>query len=136
MGEDHGHLVIFHGNLRLRIPLSIFKGRTQVVDPEEWERFSSLLTSRYPWLSPNALEVILENAKEERSKGLEEGKPASRRARELMDRGRLTRALALLNEHLGEDPDDGEAWMLRGELLCRMGRREEGYRSFAEGRSR
>jgi hypothetical protein len=59
---------IRHGSLTIGIPYDLFKGRTAVPDEEAVERFKGLLRSRYPWLSENALGVIIENARKNREK--------------------------------------------------------------------
>lgn len=133
----HAHERYFqieHGNLTVKVPYSIFKGNTAVLDPAEERRFRHLLSSRYPWLTANALDVIVDNAREERERGVQEMKSVFQKARELMEKDRIEGALGLLDRHLKDYPDDAEALYAKGEALCRLGKKEEGYRCISRAR--
>ncbi|MBM4237578.1 MAG: tetratricopeptide repeat protein, partial [Euryarchaeota archaeon] len=61
-------------------------------------------------------------------------KSETEKARELISAGRFPEALRKMERLLRENPDEADAWYLRGEALCRMGRAEEGHRSIARAR--
>jgi tetratricopeptide (TPR) repeat protein len=133
--DAHGRsFQIEHGNLTVKVPYSIFKGNTAVLDPAGERRFRHLLSSRYPWLTANALDVIVNNAREERERGVQEMKSVFQKARELIEKDRIEGALDLLDRHLKDYPDDAEALYAKGEALCRLGKREEGYRCISRAR--
>lgn len=134
--EEGEHLVIEHGKLTLRLPRRLFRGGTAAYDEEERGRYREMLSTRYPWLSRHALNEIFERAKKEREKEIIEARGEVGRARALSDGGNLLMALEVLDRHLKKQPDDVNAWYLRGELLCRLGDEKEGYRSIAKARER
>lgn len=103
-----------HGSLTVSVPYSIFKGNTAVLDPVGERRFRNLLSSRYPWLTMNALDVIVNNAREERERRIEEMKTVFQKARELIEKDRIEGALDLLDRHLEDYPDDAEALYAKG----------------------
>jgi tetratricopeptide (TPR) repeat protein len=125
---------IDHGKLSLSVPYKLFRGRTAVLDRDQVSGFRSLLSSRYPWLSENALDEILEKARKERERQIVEEKSSGRRARELMERGEIENALRILDHHLESCPEDPDALYVKGEALCRLGRSEEGYRCISAAR--
>lgn len=47
--------------------------------------------------------------------------------RELVSAGRYGEAVGSLDKHLRDHPDDFDAWQVRGEVLYKDGRSEEGY---------
>lgn len=128
------YLLIEHGKLTIQVPLDIFRVNTAVMDDKKAEEFRKMLSARYPWLSRYALDIILENARRQMESIIEKSKPVQRRARELMDRGLYFQALHLLESYLDKNPHSGESWELRGEILVKMGRKEEGYSSFFRAR--
>jgi hypothetical protein len=125
---------IAHGSLSISVPYSIFKGNTAVLDPEGVEKFRNILSSRYPWLSRYALDIIFENARVEREQKIQQMQSVAQRARGLLDRGFVERSLALLDKHLDQCPDDADALYVRGEALCRIGRMEEGFSCISKAR--
>jgi cytochrome c-type biogenesis protein CcmH/NrfG len=52
----------------------------------------------------------------------------------LESQGKNEEAIKHLKKHLEEGPGDPDTWYALGELLCRSGRTEEGYKAFARGR--
>jgi hypothetical protein len=125
---------IAHGSLSISVPYNIFKGNTAVLDPRGVEEFRILLSSRYPWLSRYALDIIVENARAGRERMIREAQSVAQRARTLLERGSIERALALLDKHMEECLEDAEALYVMGEALCRAGRMEDGYRCISKAR--
>lgn len=134
--EEGEHLVIEHGKLTLRLPRRIFRGGTAVYDEEQRGRYREVLSTRYPWLSRHALDVIFERAREEREGEILHLRGEVGRAKTLLNAGDLPMALEVLDRHLEKEPDDVDALYLRGEVLCRLGDNREGYRSIANARNR
>ena len=54
--------------------------------------------------------------------------------KELESQGRIEEAIDHLKKHLESDSGDADTWYALGELLCKAGRTEEGYKAFARGR--
>jgi len=125
---------IEHGNLTVSVPYGLFKGRTAILDEGKVWDFRRLLCSRYPWLSRNALDVIVENAMKERQDQISREQTSARNARTFIESGNPEKALTILNDHLGRCPEDAEALYAKGEALCRLGRTEEGYQCISKAR--
>ncbi|MGE4275391.1 MAG: tetratricopeptide repeat protein [Candidatus Methanomethylophilaceae archaeon] len=128
------HILVRHGKLCLQVPRSLFKGPEADLDPRSLPSFQSRLRSRYPWLTENALEVIMLNARREMRRVLWEEKRGATAGRELMSRGQVQSSIHHLKEHLQDYPGDSDAWYALGEALCKAGRTEEGYQAFRRGR--
>ncbi|HUL39109.1 MAG TPA: tetratricopeptide repeat protein [Methanomassiliicoccales archaeon] len=120
-----------HGKLLIAVPCSIFKGRTSTLRPREADEFKKLLSARYPWLSANAIEVVMEEAQETMESLLSMERGAVERAEMLASEGRHAEALATLEQHLVQRPKDPDAWYLMGEIYFKLGRKDDGYRAFA-----
>ena len=56
-------------------------------------------------------------------------------SRELAESGRLEDAIAHMRLHLEMDPDDADSWYALGNLLCKAGNAEEGYKALNRGRT-
>jgi tetratricopeptide (TPR) repeat protein len=124
-----------HGKMLISVPRSIFKGRTSAFKEAEAIEFKRVLASRYPWLSANAVEMVIQEARETMESLLDMERGAVERARRILDEGRPTQALELLEEHLEMEPRDQDAWYLRGEILFKIGRQEEGFACFSRARN-
>jgi len=124
-----------HGRMLISVPKSMFKGRTSALVPGEAAVFKKRLASRYPWLSKYAIEVIVEEARRTMESLLEMERTEVEKARKLFDEGRGQSALKLVEESLDERPEDADAWYLKGEILFKLGDKEEGYKAFAQARS-
>ena len=124
-----------HGKMLISVPKSIFKGRTSALKKKEADEFKKVLASRYPWLSANAIEVVMAEAQETMGSLLEMEMGAVERAGKLASLGRNAEALAILEEHLEHHPKDPDAWRVMGEIYMRMGKRSEGFRAFAKARA-
>jgi tetratricopeptide (TPR) repeat protein len=123
-----------HGRLLINVPKSIFKGRTSTLKVREAEDFKRILAARYPWLSANALEVVMQEAQETMESLLDMERSAVEKAGKLFANGRFAQALTILEEHLAQCPKDPDAWYLKGEIYFKIGRRTEGFRAFARAK--
>lgn len=123
-----------HGKLSVNVPRDMFKGDGAVIDEKKAAPFKKMLQSRYPWLTDNSLEVLMSNARSVMLGILDEESNGRSFSRVLASQGRTEEAIAHLKEHLDRDPNDADTWYALGELLCRSGRVEEGYKAFAKGR--
>jgi tetratricopeptide (TPR) repeat protein len=124
-----------HGKMLINVPKCIFKGRTSALVESEVAVFKVQLASRYPWLSRNAIQVILEEARRTMESILDMERTEVEKARKLFEEGRLPRALRMVEERLKRDPQDADAWYLKGEILFKLGEKELGYQAFAKARS-
>lgn len=134
MSVPEGHIAVSHGNLTVNVPRSIFRGYGAVPDEQEAERFRNMISGRYPWLSRNALDVLMANARKEVLAILDRETGGRAGARLLMDAGRAEEAATHLKRHLDDDPGDTDTWYMLGEVLCGSGRIREGYAAIAKGR--
>ncbi|MDY0293439.1 MAG: tetratricopeptide repeat protein [Candidatus Methanomethylophilaceae archaeon] len=134
MTAPAGHISVAHGSLTVSVPRSLFRGSGAEPDEEKVRGFGDLLRARYPWLTEGSLEVLMRNARREMLRIIDEETCGRARSRDLAAEGRLEEAVAHLERHLERNPGDADSWYALGELLCRAGRPEEGYRAINRGR--
>jgi tetratricopeptide (TPR) repeat protein len=126
-------LRVKHGSLELNIPRSVFTEGTSSLNADSNEYFS-MLQRRYPWLTDNSVAVLKRRTEDEMQRIIDDGLRGSMKARMLSDDGEHIQAVRHIEAYLIEHPDDGDAWYTLGEILCRMGRADEGYRAINHGR--
>jgi len=125
---------VSHGKMIINVPLRIFKDQSSVIDQSKVDEFREKLAVRYPWLSHDALEMILNEARRVRAEQVEKERTPIQRGRDLISSRRYSEAIRLLERHLESHPEDGDAWQLKGEALCRIGKIEEGFHAISIGR--
>ncbi len=135
MSVPENHITVSHGSMTVNIPRDVFEGPDAVMNPEKEKELRDMLSRRYPWLTPNALDVIMRNARKEMLRVMDEESGGRSTSRRLSSHGKNEMAIAHLEQHLKEHPDDADSWYALGELLCKVGRAEEGYRAMKKGRS-
>jgi tetratricopeptide (TPR) repeat protein len=119
--------------MEINIPISLFEEGTARVRADQAKVLREKLKCQYPWLSDNAIDVILKNSSEEMSRHIEMKKPPSQKAREMLDEGRYEQALSFLDVHLDLEPEDVDCWYVRSEALFKLGRQEEAFQSMRTG---
>jgi cytochrome c-type biogenesis protein CcmH/NrfG len=128
------YIEVPHGKLMVKVPRKMFVGPEAEFDEERAAAFRVTLAARYPWLSKYAIEIIMENSQRVMLNVLESEKSELQRARDAIASGKDERAVQILRKHLEKEPRDADGWYILGEVLCRMGDAQEGYRAFAEAR--
>jgi tetratricopeptide (TPR) repeat protein len=123
-----------HGKMLINVPKAIFKGRSSVLIEKEAAVFKGQLASRYPWLSKYAIEVILKESRATMESILELERTEVEKARRLFSAGKYQKALQLVEEQTRKDPQDVEAWYLKGEIMFKLGENEAGFKAFAKAR--
>ena len=126
---------VSHGSLSVDVPRRIFKGPECRIDPAEAEPFRRMIQNRYPWLSDNSVDVLMEKARKEMQRVRDEETNGREHGKNLASKGKLDEAIRHLERRLELEPDDPDSWYALGELLCKAGRTEEGYKAFNRGRS-
>ena len=134
MSAPEGYFTVCHGSLSLNVPRRIFKGRNSEIDKDEAEKFLSLVQARYPWITRNSFDVMLKKAREEFIRLRDEETGGISTSRMLASKGDKKGAIEHLRAHLEEDPEDADAWMELGKLLCDIGDADAGYKAFNEAR--
>ncbi|MDR2846250.1 MAG: tetratricopeptide repeat protein [Candidatus Methanoplasma sp.] len=129
-----GYISVVHGKLTVSVPRNIFRGTNADVDPAKAGPFRNMLKERYPWLNDSSLDVLMEKARREMVRILDEETNGRSLSKELEAAGRTDKAIEHLKKHLERNPNDADSWYALGEVLCRAGRVEEGYKAFARGR--
>ena len=135
MSVPENHITISHGSMTVNIPRDVFEGPDAVMNPEKEKELRDMLSKRYPWLTSNALDVIMRNARREILRVMDEESGGRSTSRRLSSQGKNEMAIAHLEQHLKEHPEDADSWYALGELLCKVGRAEEGYKAMKKGRS-
>ena len=126
-------LRVKHGSLELNVPYSIFvKGRSEFNDTSD--EYFSMLQKRYPWLNSNSVAVLRRRTLDEMQRVIDDSLRGHRKARMLFDEGKEMQAIHHLESYLIEFPNDADAWYALGEILCRMGRTDEGYKAMNHAR--
>jgi len=125
---------VTHGKLTVNVPRDIFKGVGAVIDENKAAPFRNTLKQRYPWLTDSSLDVLMKNARNTMIGILDEETNGRSLSKELESQGKTEEAIRHLKAHLEKDPTDADTWYALGELLCRSGKTEEGYKAFARGR--
>ena len=59
------HITVVHGSLTVDVPRSIFRGAELEIDPERAEPFRRMIQDRYPWITDNSMDVLLNKARKE-----------------------------------------------------------------------
>ena len=128
------HISVVHGSLTVDVPRRLFKGPECTLDEEAAGPFRELVRNRYPWISNNSVDILLRKARLEMIRVRDEESKGKEHSRVLASQGKLDDAIRHMELHLELDPDDADSWYELGNLLCRAGRAEEGYRAFNKGR--
>ncbi len=126
---------VTHGRLTVDVPRRLFKGTSCEIDREAAEPFMRMLTGRYPWLTDSSVEVLMNKARMEMVRVLDKETKGRSHSKDLADSGRLDEAIAHMRLHLEMDPDDADSWYALGNLLCKAGDAEEGYKALNRGRA-
>ena len=119
------HITVAHGSLTVDVPRSIFRGPECEIDPERAAPFRRMVQDRYPWLNKARKEMI--RVRDEETNGRSH-------SANLASKGKLDEAIAHLQLHLESNPRDADSWYKLGELLCKAGRADEGYKALNTGR--
>lgn len=128
------HITVVHGSLTVDVPRSIFRGAELEIDPERAEPFRRMIQDRYPWITDNSMDVLLNKARKEMIRVRDEETNGRSHSANLAAKGKLDEAIAHLQLHLESNPRDADSWYKLGELLCKAGRANEGYRALNHGR--
>ncbi|MCX6650912.1 MAG: tetratricopeptide repeat protein [Methanomassiliicoccales archaeon] len=126
---------VSHGHLLVNIPLTAFDGTTYRIKPKEAEKLKELLASRYPWLTPNALKVFIEEAEQAMFERIQSQLGYMDKARNALRSGNYERAKRMAEKQLERLPEDPDAWYVLGESLCKLGESEKGFAALAKARS-
>ncbi len=127
------HISVVHGSMVVDVPRSIFKGKECRIDWDEVPPFKRIIQSRYPWITDNAVNVILNKAQMEMMRVRDEETNGREYSKTLADKGKLDDAIAHLRLRLELNPDDAKAWYDLGELLFKKGDAQGGFDAFKKG---
>ena len=128
-GRPAHFIKVVHGNMELNIPTSLFEEGTAKVRLDEARKLREKLKCQYPWLTDNAVDVILKSSSEEMSRLIEQRKSPAQKAREMLRSGNHQQALDFLEVHLDLYPEDVDCWYVRSEALFKLDRPEEAFRA-------
>jgi len=134
MGVPEDHFPVTHGKLTVNVPRNLFSLNGIYINEEKAAPFREMLKSRYPWLTDNSIDVLLEKARKEVMSKVNDETNGRSVSKVLESQGRTEEAIRHLKSHLEKNPEDADTWYALGELLCRSGKAEEGYKAFARGR--
>ncbi len=135
MAVPEDHITVSHGSLIVNVPRNLFRGPKAELVSDKAEPFRDMLRKRYPWLSENSVDVFMRRAREEMIRVIDEETNGRTISKEMASEGNVDDAIKHLKAHLSERPDDADSWYLLGELLCKNGKTEEGYKAMNKGRS-
>ncbi|MBR2254412.1 MAG: tetratricopeptide repeat protein [Candidatus Methanomethylophilaceae archaeon] len=132
---QNGHITVYHGKLVVDVPRDLYRGPDAKVVEERAGPFIELVRTRYPWVTENSARTLIEKGRMEMMRVRDEESKGKVHARHLASQGKVDEAVEHLRIHLELDPGDVDSWYLLGELLCRRGDTEEGYRAINRARS-
>lgn len=135
MNAPPNHISVVHGSLNIFVPRDIFKGPKAEIDEKKASEFRDMIAKRYPWMTPNSLDVLMRHARQEMLRVMDEETGGRSTSRNMVSDGNTEMAIKHLEARLKEDPNNADSWYALGELLCKSGRVEEGYRAINKGRS-
>ena len=127
------HVTVIHGTMTVDVPRKLFKGKECRIDWDEAQPFKRIVQSRYPWISDNAINVILNKAQMEMIRVRDEETNGREYSKTLADKGKLDDAIAHLRLRLELNPEDPKAWYDLGELLFKKGDTKGGFEAFRRG---
>ena len=127
------HITVMHGSMTVDVPRKIFKGKECAIDWNEVEPFKKIVQSRYPWISDNAIKVIINKAQMEMMRVRDEETNGREYSKTLAQKGKLDDAIEHLRLRLELNPDDAKSWYDLGELLFKKGDASGGFNAFRKG---
>ena len=127
------HVTVIHGSMTVDVPRKIFKGKECNIDWDEVAPFKKIIQSRYPWISDNAINVILNKAQMEMMRVRDEETNGREYSKTLAQKGKLDDAIEHLRIRLELNPDDAKSWYDLGELLFKKGDASGGFDAFRKG---
>ena len=127
------HVTVVHGSMTVDVPRKIFKGKECKIDEDEVVPFKRIIQSRYPWISDNAIRVILNKAQMEMLRVRDEETNGREYSKTLAQKGKLDDAIAHLKLRLELNPEDAKGWYDLGELLFKKGDAQGGFDAFKKG---
>ena len=127
------HVTVMHGSMTVDVPRKIFKGKEYAIDWNEVEPFKKIVQSRYPWISDNAIKVIINKAQMEMMRVRDEETNGREYSKTLAQKGKLDDAIEHLRVRLELNPDDAKSWYDLGELLFKKGDASGGFDAFRKG---
>ena len=127
------HVTVMHGSMTVDVPRKIFKGKECAIDWNEVEPFKKIVQSRYPWISDNAIKVIINKAQMEMMRVRDEETNGREYSKTLAQKGKLDDAIEHLRLRLELNPDDAKSWYDLGELLFKKGDASGGFDAFHKG---
>ena len=128
-------MTVIHGSMTVDVPRRIFKGKECTIDWDEVEPFKRIIQSRYPWISDNAINVIINKAQMEMMRVRDEETNGREYSRSLASKGKVDDAILHLKLRLELNPDDAKSWYELGELLYRKGDIKGGKEAFKKADS-
>ncbi len=135
MNAPENHFPVTHGSLTITVPRDLFTGPECDFVDDKVKDFRSLISRRYPWLSEGSLDVLMNNARKEILHIIDDETGGRVVSKQMASKGKIDDAIKHLQKHLEEDLNDADSWYALGELLCKAGRVEEGYKAMNTGRS-
>lgn len=129
-----GYIAVIHGKLTVNVPKNLFSGETMEPVEDKVIPFREMLKLRYPWLNDNSLDVLMRKARGDMLRLREEETNGLSKCRILIEEGRSEEAIKHLKRCIEAHPDDPDLWYALGELYCKSGYTDEGYKAFARGR--
>ena len=124
------HVTVLHGSMTVDVPRKIFKGKDCAIDWDQVEPFKRIVQSRYPWITDNAIKVIINKAQMEMMRVRDEETNGREYSKTLADKGKLDDAIQHLRIRLELNPDDAKSWQQLGELLFKKGDAKGGFEAF------
>ena len=135
MSAPLGTIRVAHGKTIVDVPRSMFIGDEAVLDEEKAAAFRDMIGGRYPWLSESSLDVLMNKARSEMQRILDEESHGQTGARVLHDRGDLRGAIRHLRKWSEREPDNSDIWYTLARFYTEAGDKDAAFKAMNRGRS-
>ena len=126
---------IAHGRTTVSVPRRLFTGDDAVLDEKAAADFVDLMTCRYPWLTGGSMEVVLNKARTEVLRQLDESTHGQAHARVLEAKGDLAGAIRHMKRWAEKEPGCPDVWYCLGRLYSAAGDKDACFKAMNRGRS-
>ena len=135
MSAPLGTIRVMHGKTVVDVPRDLFSGDEAVVDEEKAAAFRDMIGGRYPWLSQGSLDVLMNKARTEMKRILDEESHGQAGARILHDKGDLRGAIRHMREWAEREPDNSDIWYTLARFYTEAGDKDAAFKAMNRGRS-
>ena len=126
---------IAHGKTIVDVPRDIFVGDEAEVDREKAAAFRDMIGARYPWLSEGSLDVLMNKARKEVLRTMDEDTKGLAHARVLRAKGDIEGTIRHLRRCAERYPDEPDVWYMLAQCYSDIGDQDACFKAMNRARS-